>query len=325
MFARRCPWRHIAGALLVALIIVLSPPASPVNAQTALPLIRVGAGPDEQSIVLVYAVQAGIYKKYGLNVELVKMPGGSVVAAALAGGSLEIGKTTMLGGITAFAKGVPFTAIGSIGYTDADNPDFALLVPASSSIRTAKDLEGKTFAAVSLQDGNSIATYAWLEKNGVDLSSIKYVEIPASATLAAMEQGRVAASTLYEPFLSAFLATGKVRILANPYEAIGKHFTNGALFADVKWAAEHRDQVDKFLRATQESAAYVGAHEKEVAPLSAQFGGLDPSLVLNMRHARRGVSLVPADVQPLIDVAVKYKIIPKTFPAQELICTCALH
>ena len=39
------------------------------------PLIRVGTGPDDQSVPLLYADKAGLYKKYGLNVEIVKIPG----------------------------------------------------------------------------------------------------------------------------------------------------------------------------------------------------------------------------------------------------------
>jgi NitT/TauT family transport system substrate-binding protein len=287
--------------------------------------IRIGTGPDDQASPLLYAAKAGIYKKYGLNVEVVKMGGAAAVAAAMAGGSLELGKGSSLGVITAIAKGLPFTVIGNLAYYDAAKPDIALLVGSNSAVRSPKDLEGKTLAAVSLSDMNAIATFAWLDAHGVDRTTLKYVEIPASASLAAMEQNRIVGSTIYEPYFSAYLASGKVRVLGYPFEAIARHFSDALLFANTQWAGEHRDAVEKFLRATQEASLYIAAHENESTALIAEFGGVDPATMGKVRHAGRGVPLDPADMQPVIDVAFKYKVIPKSFRASEIICTCALR
>jgi NitT/TauT family transport system substrate-binding protein len=320
------PWRRLVCAAALVLAAALPLAATRVVAQTTEPtLIRVGTGPDDQATPLLYASKAGIYKRYGLNVEIVKLGGAAAVAAAMAGGSLEAGKGSSLGVITAIAKGLPFTVIGNLAYYDATKPDIALLVAAASTVRTPKDLEGKTVAAVTLSDMNSIATFAWLDSHGVDRSTLKYVEIPASASLAAMEQNRIVASTIYEPYFSAYMASGKVRVLGYPFEAIGKRFSDALLFANAKWAGEHRDAVDKFLRATQEASLYIAAHENESTALIAEFGGVDPATIANVRHAGRGVPLDPADVQPVIDVAFKYKVIPKAFPATDIICSCALR
>ena len=131
-------------------------------------------------------------------------------------------------------------------------------------------------------------------------------------------------STIYEPYLSSYLASGKARVLAYPYEAVGKKFSNALLFTTSKWAAEHRDTVDKFLRASEESSTYISAHENISTQLIAEFGGLDPATLANLRHAKRGIALNPADVQPVIDLAAKYNVIPKGFPAKDMICGCAL-
>lgn len=317
-------WGYLACAVLVAVLTALRSSVPAALAQTT-DVIRVGVGPDEATTPLLYTSQSGLYKKYGLNVEITRLSGGSAVAAALAGGSLEIGKTSALGVVTAVAKGIPFTTIGAIAYYRSDKPNYGLVVAANSTIKTPKDLEGQTLAAVSLQDSNSIATFAWLDQHGVDRSLLKYVEVPASATLAAMEAGRVVGSTLYEPFFSQFVATGKARVLGYPYDAIGKRFSDSVLFANTKWVDEHRDIVDKFLRATQEGSQYVAGHESESTALIAKFTGADPATMGALRHPGRGVALSPADLQPLIDTAAKYKIIPKAFPAQDMICACALH
>jgi NitT/TauT family transport system substrate-binding protein len=314
-------WRRLGAAALIALGALLSSQST--MAQN-LETIRFGTGPDDQAVPLLYAAKSGIYKKYGLNVDVQRLPGASAVAAALAGGSLEMGKGSSMGVVTAIAKGLPFTVIGNLAYYEADKPDIALLVLKDGPIKTAKDLEGKTLAAVSLQDMNSVATFAWLDQHGVDRSTLKYVEIPASAALAAMEQNRVVASTIYEPYFSQFLAGGKVRVLGYPFEAISKKFSDALIFAPTKWAGEHRDAIDRFLRATQEASLYIASHESESTKLIAEFGGLDPATLGSVRHAGRGVPLSPSDVQPVIDVAAKYNVIPKAFPATDIICSCAM-
>jgi len=310
-------------AALLCVIAVSAPAALPQTNPS--PMIRVGAGPDDPSVPLLYADKAGIYKKYGLNVEIVKLAGAAAVAAALAGGSLEIGKGSPMGVITAFAKGLPFVVIGDIAFWDSARPDNGLIVGAGSSIKDAKDLNGKTLASVSLSDLNSVATFAWLEARGVDLSTIKWTELPASSVAAAIDQGRIVGSTLYEPYLTTNLNSGKVRLLGYPYDALAKRFASAVLFANISWTNDHPDLIATFLRATQEAAAYIAAHDSEATALVAEFGGIDPATLTNIRHSERGIPIRPSDLQPVIDAAAKYKVIPKTFPAATMICSCAIQ
>jgi len=312
------------AAIASAALITAGLPAA-TSAQTPAPLIRIGAGPDDTSLPVIYAAGAGLFQKAGLNVELEKLAGAAVVAAALAGGSLEIGKASALSVVTAHAKGLPFTVIGAIATYDSTSPDFGLIVMADSPIKTAQDLPGKTLAAVSLQDMSTVATYAWLDQRGVDATSLHFLEMPAAATLAAMEQGRVAGSTIYEPMLSAAMSTGKVRIIGRPYDAIGKHFSGGLLIANVDWVKQNPDLVARFLHVMHDAGTYVAAHENDVMPMLAAYAGVDPASIIKSNHEGRAVEISAADLQPVIDAAAKYHVIPKAFPASELICSCALH
>jgi NitT/TauT family transport system substrate-binding protein len=297
---------------------------TPLRAQVALPTIRLASGPSDLTTPFLYAIQAKIFEKYGLHVDLTRLSAAPSIAA-LSGGSIDIAASSALGLVTAVSKGLPLTTIGAIGSYDSGKPDVALLVATNSPIKTAKDLVGKTLASVSLQDMNTFATFTWLDQHGVDHTSLKYVEMPASATLAAIDAGTVAGSTVYEPFYSEDVATGKVRVVAYPYDSLGKHYANSLLFTSKQWAAEHPELVDKFLRATQEASAYVAAHERETAPLMARYNGTDPNAVVaNTHHTIRGVPFKPADLQMFIDLAAKYKLIATPFRAQDMICSCAM-
>jgi NitT/TauT family transport system substrate-binding protein len=319
-------WRGRLCALALALFAASSfSSPSRVAAQATDTLIRVGVAPNDDSMPLIYAAHAGLFKQAGLNVDLQKFSGGAVVAAALAGGSLEIGKGTSASVIAAYAKGLPFTIIGSISYYNADNPGVALIILADSDIKVPKDLAGKTLGAVTLQDLGTLATFAWLDQHGVDWKSLKFLEIPQSAALASMQASRIVGMPVYEPIFSADLATGKVRVLGYPFDAIARHFAEDVMFANVSWVGGHRDLIQRFLRVVREASIYVGAHESEMVPILAQFSGADPALLARLHHPGRGVAIVPSDLQPLIDINVKFNIIQKRFLAQDLICSCAVR
>jgi len=311
-------------AFVLALAALLIPASAAIGQAQSSVKLRLGMGPVDVVTPLLYAVKSGLYAKYGLDVEIVKLNNGPAIASAVAGGSVELAQAATLSVVQAFAKGIPFTIIGNLAYYQAARPDDALLVPVASPIRTPKDLLGKTLATVSLSGMPTLGTYKWLESQGIDPSSIKWVELPAAATLPAMEANRVDGAVFYEPFFSALMATNKVRVLAFPYDVLGKRFSNAVLFANAAWVHEHPDVVNRFLRASQEASTYVAAHESESASLIAEFAGVDLTTATNIHHEGRGVTLTPEDIQPVIDAAARYKFIPSAFPAQQLICSCAL-
>jgi NitT/TauT family transport system substrate-binding protein len=307
--------------LLAALAVALAAP--PATAQS--PLVRIGTGPNDQALPLVYADRGGLFARAGLNVEVSKQSNTSTEAAAISGGSLDIAEGSGLGAVVLVAKGLPFTIVSNLATYSSDRPDAGLIVAANSPIKTAKDLEGGTLGTSGLSDMNAMSTRLWLEQRGVNTASIKYVELPASESLAALEQNRITASTLYEPFFSAAVASGKARVIGSPWDAIGKHFSDAVLFAGTSWSSEHRELLGRVLRVIAQAAAYAGAHENEMVPYTAQFTGLEPSVVRIIHHPIRTVAIGPDDLQPVIDAAVRFKMIPNAIPADQLICSCALR
>jgi ABC-type nitrate/sulfonate/bicarbonate transport system substrate-binding protein len=116
-----------------------------------------------------------------------------------------------------------------------------------------------------------------------------------------------------------------MRVLGYPYSTLGSRFSDSVLYTATQWANDHHGAIQKFLLATREAATYIAAHEGESAKLIADFAGIDVSSLANIRPLTRSVPLRPGDLQPMIDAAAKYKLIPQSFPAGQIICTCALH
>jgi NitT/TauT family transport system substrate-binding protein len=306
--------RRLAGALVLAFAFAL--PAS-TFAQTP-PLIRVGAGPDDPSIPLLYAVQSGMYAKAGLNVEIVRLSGAAAVAAALAGGSLELGKGAPMTIVPAIAKGLPFTIIGSSGFYTLGTPQVGLVVLKDSPIKTAKDLNGKTLGVNGLKNIAEYAPSMWIDKNGGDSSTVKFVEIRPAAAPAALAAHRIDACFVAEPQITEAKATS--RVFAKPYDVLGDGFMIAGYFTMRPWAQAHPELVHKFQDAMRETAAWANANPDKSADILAKYTKLDPALVRASYRAKFGESLSAAAIQPTIDLAAHYKLL-EAFPAADLIYT----
>jgi NitT/TauT family transport system substrate-binding protein len=284
----------------------------------SLTTLRVAGSPDEDIVGSLYGVQSGIFKKYGLDVIVTRANSGSAVTAAVIGGSLDIGKSSVLGLIVAHAKNVPIVleAPGSLYTSDA--PSAALVVAKDSPIQSARDLNGATLAVPALGDLFTIVNSAWIDKNGGDLRTVKFVEFPGPASAEAIAAGRVAGATLAQPILNDAIAGGKCRILGYSFNAIANHFQATSYFTTTAFATQNADVLARFRKGLAEATAYAEAHRTETIPLISKYSGVDPKVIATMPQAPLGIVLDPRMIQPLIDAAVKYKAIPAPFAVRDM-------
>jgi NitT/TauT family transport system substrate-binding protein len=290
---------------------------APRSAFAAPATLRVLRAAVEFSEGVQYALELGLFKKYGLDVAIRVVNSGEVAAAAIVGGSAEIGAANVLSLAVARENGVDFAFIAPGSEYVSSAPTSALIVAKSSPLRSAKDLAGKTIAVIALGDVNSIAAQAWLKREGVDPTSVRFVEIPNPQMAAAVERGVVDGAMISSPALTPALQTG--RILALPYDAIGDRFLVNAWYAKRDWALAHRDEVQRFARAVAEAQQWAAAHPAASAKLLVADLKLDPELVAKMTRANFAPRLTPALIQPVIDLGARYGKIHKAFPAEALL------
>jgi len=270
----------------------------PAAAQALQTLTLVVVISDDVTPVL-YAAQSGIFKRVGLDVTQQVVNSGAAAAAAVAGGAAQIGISSLMNLLAAHERGVPFTLV--------------------APIHSARDLNGKLIAVPALKDLQTAAIMNWMDKNGGDPNSLRFVELPVSAAAVAVEEGRVDGATVNTPTLTRALDGGKVRVLAQAFNAIAPRFTNTAWFATTDWAAANRDAVTRFARAIHDASLYCNAHHADTVAMVAAYMKLDPSLVARMARCMFAADLDTRDIQPLIDLSLKYKLITKPVVAQDLI------
>jgi NitT/TauT family transport system substrate-binding protein len=283
--------------------------------------ITVAGVPEESATPALWARQAGLFRRAGLDVSIEPLNSGSAIAAGVAGGSYAIGKSSLVSLIIAHAKSIPFVLVAGGGLYDSRNPNFGLVVKADSPIKTAAELNGKSVAVSALNDLYTIGTKAWMDKNGGDSSTIKLLELPISAVGDAIAAGRVDAGGLIDPELQTAIDAGKVKWLARDFDAIAPRFMYTGWFTTTDYLAKNRSTVEGFVRAMGEASAFVNAHPADTVDVLAKFSAMDPARIAKMHRISYATALDPRLVQPMIDACAKYKVIPAAFDAKDMIAT----
>jgi NitT/TauT family transport system substrate-binding protein len=296
--------------------------ATPVFAQTPAPLaLRFsGTGADDIASYL-YAQKAGLFRAAGFDTTYERANSGAATVAAVVGGAVDVGKSSMGSLITARARNINLKihAGGALFRSSNTRGEVLLVVAADSPLKTAKDFAGKTISVPALGDQNVMAARAWVDSQGGDSKALQFVEIPSSAAAAAIAQGRVAGSVLVPPFAARAISDGKMRSVATVFTAIAPRFLETAWFTTADYALKHRDQLQRFSKIMSDASVYVNAHSPEIADILAPFTGFTSASILDNGISYLANSVDVRDIQPLIDAMAKYGLIQARFDAADFL------
>lgn len=302
-----------ALALLLSLIATLAGNGAQAQGVTT---IRIATTPIDLGAEALYANDLGLFKKAGLNVELNLLSSGSVVAAAVSGGSIDIGQANIVALASAHANGLPFVIVAPAGYYTSKGPTTTMITASNSPLRNAKDLNGKVVATQALKDLNWVSAESWLAQNGADAESVKFIEVPQPSVCNVLTAGRAEAGIVSEPYLS-FALTSGCRVFAPTHDAIAKDFLVGAWFSTSAWAQGHRDLVRRFREVMVETARWANGHHDESARILEKYTKLaSPPGMKRVPFAEKAEA---SQIQPVIDAAAKYGVLKAPFPAAELL------
>ncbi|HXF33774.1 MAG TPA: ABC transporter substrate-binding protein [Candidatus Acidoferrales bacterium] len=286
--------------------------------------VRVGLSEGDDATPTLYAIKTGLFKKYGLDAQLVPAPSGAASLAALAGGAIDIAGTSILPFLSARSRGLPLEIVAPLAVYSPESVYAAIIVKKDAPYRTGRDLNGKTIASPALRDLNWVASMAWIDRNGGDSTTVKSVEIPSSAIPVALDEGRIDAATVTTPRYVQAVKTGKARVLGKAYEAIAQHFVFAAFVAQSDYATKNPDVIARFGRAIRDATVYTNAHHAQTLELYAAFAKIDPKDIVDAPRAVSSQYVVAKDLQPMIDVAVRYKVIAQPMDPQTLLSPAIL-
>jgi NitT/TauT family transport system substrate-binding protein len=311
------PNRLLRAAFAALATLVLLPAVPPAQAQEA--TLTIGTIPIDPTAEVYYAQEMGFFKKAGLNVTITPFTSGGAIAAAVVGGAVNIGLADSVSMTSAHSRGVPLTYLAPAGIYKKGAETYVIAVPEASTIKTAKDFAGKTIAVNGLKNINEIPTDAWIDNNGGDASKTKFIEMPYPAMLPALDSGSIDGAAIVEPFMTIAAGKGKYRLISLTEKNLAPQFAVAGWTTTKEWAAAHPDLVKKFVAVMNETAKWANANHDKSSVILATVAKMEPALTAKMERAYYGERLEPGLLQPVIDATAKYGVIPKPFPAAEII------
>jgi NitT/TauT family transport system substrate-binding protein len=194
--------------------------------------------------------KAGIFKKHGLDLELLYTQGGGETQQAVISGSVDIGIGVGTGGaMGAFAKGAPIRAFAN-SMTGAH--DLYWYVPADSSIKTMKDAGGKTIAFSTRGSSTNMIVLGFLKHFDIDAKPVATGN-PASTFTQTMS-GQIDVGWSSPPFGVEAIDQNRIRVIARGSDV--PSFRDQTVRVQIVNAAaleQKKDAIARFVQAWRET------------------------------------------------------------------------
>ena len=261
--------------------------------------------------------RGGIFKKHGLNLDILYVQAGPESIQALIGGSIDIATASgVSAAVGTFAKGAPIRIIGSemIG-----GPDLYWYVPADSPIRRVEDFNGKT-VAYSLTGSSSHAALLAL------IAQYKLTAKPTStgniaSTITQTMTGQVDVGFGAAPFGLDLVEDGKIRIIATGNDVASlRTRTVRVNLTNVSNLQSRRDALVRFNRAYRETVDWMYSDPAALKHYG-EYSNLPEKIVLRVRNLIPKENLATDRVQGMDQImadAVAGKFIPAPLNAEQV-------
>jgi NitT/TauT family transport system substrate-binding protein len=299
--------RHLTAILLA---ISLAATACGGGGETAAPgqpdKVTVGVIPILDVAPIYLGLEKGFFEERDIDLELTLAEGGAAIVPAVVSEQYQFGFSNVISLLLAQSEGLPVKVVSNgNNSTGVDGEDFAgLMVAGDSSIRSPKDLEGKTVAANTLQNIVDTSVRASVRKDGGDPSKVRFVALPFPEQPAALANGQVDAVFVVEPFQQAVLADGG-RKIASSYVDAAENLTVAAYFTSQQLQAENPDLVRRFTEAMQESLSYADSHPDEARAVIGTYTEIAPEVIEKVTLPKWPADINRDSLETMADLAVE--------------------
>jgi NitT/TauT family transport system substrate-binding protein len=222
------------------------------------PTVKIGYIPSD-SFAVLYLMADRYLIPGGINVQLVRLPGGAEITTQVATGQLQVGGAGMgAAGFNAVAAKLPIEFIAPLhfGYLE----DYFTVRKASwgSQIKRIADLKGKPVALNTRGAAVEWMLDQVLRRDGLTIKDVQVKIMPFPDMVPALESGAVEAAILTEPFPTLAEEKG-VAVRPLPRPAGAKAIPITAAFWNAEWARTNGEVAQRvmvsYLRAARDLAA----------------------------------------------------------------------
>jgi NitT/TauT family transport system substrate-binding protein len=252
--------------IFVALLALSFSPAVAVHSMEKVVLGYSGVGSGEE--VNHFAKEAGIFKKHGLDVEIVYIPGGSTVVQAMLSGGVQFGRGSATEVVSSHLAGFPMKILAAL------INKFVYSFVTSAGISKPQDLKGKAVAVSRFGSGSDFITRMALKSWGLEpVRDVTILQVGNSPErLAAISSGKVHGSILSLSQTPRAKKLG-LRVLAD-LSQIDAEYPQGVLYASVSLIEKRPDLVGTFVKAYVEAIQQFKANRQLAYRIISKSSGL---------------------------------------------------
>lgn len=270
-----------------------------------------------------YAVEKGYFKDEGIDIDLIAVPGGPAVGAAIASGSADIGYAAPPPVMIARAQGQPFRFFMSLQYEKTpERLSGYIIATGKSGARSVKDLAGKTILVGAPGGLCELGVRDWLAKAGLKYEEIKPLNNPFPQMPAMLEVGTADAACIADPFASAVLnGKSQVTVLGRGYlSEYPDLYRIEGLFANETWINQHSKEIAGIKKAFIRAASELKSNMPLAKKILTEEYKLPASLIDHQMLDRTlDVGPVASEYQPIADKMYSYGMLSKPLNAEDII------
>ena len=268
----RC-FRRLA-ALATALVAATTAPAS---ADETLKIASPQRGSWEGAIPEL-GREAGIFRRHGLDLEILYTQGGGETLQIVISGAVDIGLSAgTLGTLGAYARGAPVRIIAA---SSTGSREVFWFVPARSPLTSMRDVNGHSIAYSTTGASSHINVLRFISEYGLKAKSVATGD--AASTLTQTMSGQVDVGWSVAPFALDAIEKGEARMIARASDlAAARAQTVRVQIMNAQNLARKKDLVARYLEAYNETIDWMYSSPDALARY-VLFSGLTESSVRQM-------------------------------------------
>ncbi|MDL4913408.1 MAG: sulfonate ABC transporter substrate-binding protein [Enterobacterales bacterium endosymbiont of Blomia tropicalis] len=268
--------KRTLGLWLAATLLLLGSQAQAAEAEPT--QFRVGYQKGSVSMVLAKTHQMLEQRFPHTKIQWIEFPAGPQMLEALNINSIDFGSTGDIPPLFAQAAGADLLYVGS----EPPKPKAeVILVAKNSPLKSVADLKGKKVAFQKGSSSHNLLLRA-LKQAGLNFTDIQPVYLTPADARAAFQQGDVDAWVIWDPYYSAALLQGNVRVLADGSKL---NQTGSFYLATRKFTEAHGDFIQNVLKIFSDADALTVSQRQQSIELLAKAMGLpEPVIASYLDH-----------------------------------------
>ncbi len=219
------------------------------------------------------AKDEGIFAKHNLDVTMTAIQNSSLVPAALAAGSAQIGIATPPNLILAAEGGLQQVAIAGAARLRKDNQRIGLATRPGVTVARAEDLRGKRVGIPGINSVIDLFLKKWLLDHKVALNEVTLIEIAPPRMGDMLKGSQLDAVAVFEPLYSRIVSSGAGTRSVDFFSEVNPDVLGSFWAATQTWASANAAAVAAFRASLTDAQNFIQQNPVRSRQIEAKYLG----------------------------------------------------